>query len=97
MTIALSRGDVLAEIDALQNRAIRALDQRDWTAWLRSFAREASYVCLSRENEEQGLSMPLMMDDCRERLEDRVKFITEVWVGTFEDYANPTLRTALER
>lgn len=28
-----------------------------------------------------------MLDDCRARLKDRVKFITEVWAGTFEDYA----------
>ncbi len=28
-----------------------------------------------------------MMDDCRARLADRMKFITEVWLGTFEPYA----------
>ncbi len=28
-----------------------------------------------------------MLDDTRGRLKDRVKFINEVWSGTFEDYA----------
>ena len=28
-----------------------------------------------------------MLDDCRARLKDRVKFITEVWSGTYEDYS----------
>ena len=27
-----------------------------------------------------------MLDDCRARLMDRVKFVNEVWSGTFEDY-----------
>jgi len=27
-----------------------------------------------------------MMDDCRERLEDRVTFVTKVWPGAYEDY-----------
>ena len=27
-----------------------------------------------------------MLDDCRSRLEDRVRFITEIWAGTFQDY-----------
>ena len=26
------------------------------------------------------------MDDCRDRLRDRVNYVTEVWAGTFEDY-----------
>jgi anthranilate 1,2-dioxygenase small subunit len=79
--------DALAEIDALQVRYVRSLDRREWTEWLACFSREGSYVCLSRENEEQGLPLPLMMDDCAERLRDRVKMITEVWAGTYEEYA----------
>jgi 3-phenylpropionate/cinnamic acid dioxygenase small subunit len=27
-----------------------------------------------------------MFDDCRERLEDRVTYVNEIWVGTFQDY-----------
>jgi anthranilate 1,2-dioxygenase small subunit len=78
--------ELLALIDALQVRYARALDRRDLTAWLDCFASEASYTCTHRENVEQGLPLALMMDDCTERLRDRVKFITEVWAGIFEDY-----------
>lgn len=86
-TIAPVAPDALAGIDALQIRYVRSLDRRDWAEWLGCFSQEGSYVCLSRENEEQGLPLPLMMDDCPERLRDRVKMITEVWAGTYEDYA----------
>ena len=27
-----------------------------------------------------------MMDDCHDRLVDRVNYVTQVWAGTFEDY-----------
>lgn len=76
----------LERVDALQTDYVRALDRRDWAAWLDCFADPGSYVCIARENEDQGLPLPLMMDDCTARLRDRVKFITEVWAGTFEEY-----------
>lgn len=79
--------DVLARIDALQIRYLRALDGRDMAGWLACFgANDASYVCATRENEEQGLPLALMMDDSLARLKDRVRFVTDVWSGTFEDY-----------
>lgn len=78
--------DILSAIDALQIRYIRSLDYRDWNAWLSCFDDEASYVCTTRENVEQGLGMAFMMDDCRARLRDRVTFICDVWAGTYEDY-----------
>jgi 3-phenylpropionate/cinnamic acid dioxygenase small subunit len=78
--------DLLSAIDELQIRYISALDRRDLEAWLACFAPEASYICTPRENEEQGLPLALMMDDCYERLRDRVSYITQVWAGTFEDY-----------
>jgi len=80
--------DALASIDALQVSYVRALDRRDLQAWLECFAEEGpSYVCIAAENEAQNLPLALMMDDSRARLADRVKFINEVWAGTFEDYA----------
>lgn len=79
--------EVLARIDALQVTYLRALDGADLNAWLDCFdANEGSYICTTRENEEQNLPLALMMDDCHARLKDRVRFITEVWSGTFEDY-----------
>jgi anthranilate 1,2-dioxygenase small subunit len=77
---------VIPLFDELQSRYAAALDNRDMSAWLDCFATEASYLCTHRESEEQGLPLALMMDDCAQRLRDRVKFITEVWAGTFEDY-----------
>jgi anthranilate 1,2-dioxygenase small subunit len=79
--------DVLARIDALQIKYQRALDGADMTGWLDCFGeKDASYICTTRENEEQNLPLALMMDDSYDRLKDRVRFITEVWSGTYEDY-----------
>jgi 3-phenylpropionate/cinnamic acid dioxygenase small subunit len=80
-------GGVLTRIDGLQMKYLSALDRRDLESWLACFADEAGYVCITRENHDAGLPVALMMDDTRARLKDRVKFITEVWSGTFEDYA----------
>jgi 3-phenylpropionate/cinnamic acid dioxygenase small subunit len=77
---------VLAQVDALQMKYLAALDRHDLKAWLDCFAHEASYICITRENHDAGLPVALMMDDCRARLQDRVKFVNEVWSGTFEDY-----------
>ena len=78
---------VLARVDALQMKYLSALDRRDLESWLACFADEAGYVCITRENNDAGLPVALMMDDTRARLKDRVKFVNEVWSGTFEDYA----------
>lgn len=76
----------MERLDALQLRYARALDNHDMRGWSSCFAGEASYVCISRENVEQGLPVAVMMDDTRARIEDRVKAVDEVWAGTFEDY-----------
>lgn len=77
---------ILARIDALQTDYIAALDSQDMHAWLDCFGQEGSYVCTTLENDVQGLPLALMLDDCHARLKDRVNYITDVWVGTFEDY-----------
>ncbi len=78
--------EALQQIDALQMSYIAALDSKDMQGWLDSFTADGSYVCIANENEESGLPLALMMDDCHERLEDRVTYVTKVWAGTFEDY-----------
>lgn len=78
--------DVLDQIDALQNDYIYALDNKNMPSWLGTFDNPGSYICIAAENEAHGLPLALMMDDCHERLEDRVTYITQVWAGTFEDY-----------
>jgi len=80
--------DVLARIDALQNRYIAAIDGKDMVAWANCFSErdDASYICRSAENEANGWPIALMLDDCRARILDRIMFITKIWVGTFQDY-----------
>jgi anthranilate 1,2-dioxygenase small subunit len=78
---------VLARIDDLQMKYLAALDRHDLNAWLACFAEDGSYVCITRENEDAGLPVAMMLDDTRARLKDRVKFVNEVWSGTYEDYA----------
>jgi anthranilate 1,2-dioxygenase small subunit len=77
----------LSLIDALQIRYLAALDERNMEGWLACFAEEAGYVCTTRENHDADLPVAMMLDDSRARLKDRVKFVNEVWSGTFEDYA----------
>lgn len=77
----------LAAIDALQIKYVSALDSRDMQRWLECFDGDGSYICISAENAEQGLPLALMMDDCYDRLRDRVNYVTKVWAGTYEDYA----------
>jgi len=79
--------DVLAQVDALQNRYISALDGKDISGWADCFSLrdDASYICRSAENEDNGWPIALMYDDCRARIEDRIMFITKIWVGTFQD------------
>jgi 3-phenylpropionate/cinnamic acid dioxygenase small subunit len=78
--------DVLERVDALQLRYARALDRRDMQAWAGCFAERASYICTTRENEEQKLPVAIMMDDTSARIQDRINAITKVWAGTYEDY-----------
>jgi 3-phenylpropionate/cinnamic acid dioxygenase small subunit len=88
MTTPLPDTGVLALIDDLQIRYIRALDEKSLTDWVATFcdAKQASYICTSADSVGAGLPVALMMDDCHARLEDRVTFINKVWAGTFQDY-----------
>ena len=81
----VSRDDLM-RIDELQLRYVDALDRKNMGAWAETFAAEAQYVCTTAENDDAGLPLALMMDDCRGRIEDRVKFVEKVWAGTFQDY-----------
>jgi anthranilate 1,2-dioxygenase small subunit len=79
--------EMLETIDALQRRYAEALDSARMEEWLDCFSRtDASYICIPEENERRGLPIALMMDDRRERIADRVAFITKIWAGTFEPY-----------
>ena len=83
-----SGSDIPSAIGEVQNAYIEALDNKDMSAWLATFDQrdDASYILTTLDNEQQGLPLGLMLDDCHARLEDRVTFITEIWAGTFQDY-----------
>ena len=70
----------------LERRYADAVDSRRMDAWLGCFTEDGSYYVIGADNEADGLPLCLMMDDCRERLEDRVTFVNEIWPGSFEDY-----------
>lgn len=82
----MSNEEIAAAVDGLQATYVRALAQRDMAAWAACFDDPGSYVCTVRENEEQGFGIATMLDDSHGRILDRVKYVTEVWKGTFEDY-----------
>lgn len=71
--------------DALQSRYIAAVDRQRMDDWLATFStdEQASYICTSAENVEGGLGIAWILDDCRDRLHDRVTFVTKVWSGTY--------------
>lgn len=73
-------------IDELQLRYNDALDSKKMQAWADTFHPEGQYICTTAESVEAGWSIALIMDDCRGRIEDRVKFVDKVWSGTFQDY-----------
>ncbi len=74
-------------IDALHTAYLAALDKGDMAAWAATFAvDQASYFCISSENDRRGFTLSLMYDDCRGRIDDRVSFVTKVWAGTYEPY-----------
>ena len=77
---------VNALIRRLEKRYVDAVDSRRMDAWLDCFTEDGSYYVLGADNEADGLPLCLMMDDCRERLEDRATFVDEVWPGSYEDY-----------
>lgn len=73
-------------VSTLQRRYAYALDRREMEVWLECFATDGSYLCQTKENFDEGLSIGFMLDDCYARLQDRVKAIEEVWAGTAEEY-----------
>ena len=82
----LTDHDTLTLIDDLLQRYVGALDDLDMRGWLSTFASDGQYRLTTLENEKHNLPLSLMMDDCYERLQDRVKFVEEVWARAVEAY-----------
>ncbi len=83
MTVITDPG-LLARVDALQQAYAHALDRRDMQGWLACFAGTGRYELTSAENVRMGLPVGMMLDDCHERLRDRVKYVNEVWNSVVE-------------
>lgn len=73
-------------LDGLLGAYAAAVDNRDWQQWLSLFTNDCAYAVYTLENVERGLPLGYMLDDCRERLVDRIKFVTDVWAKTVEPY-----------
>ncbi len=73
-------------IERLNLTYIRALDRRDMHGWLATFDKPGSYVCIAKENEDRGLPIGYMLDDCYERLQDRVTQVTKIQPDAVEHY-----------
>lgn len=77
---------LLARVDALQQAYAHALDRHDMQGWLACFSSAGRYELTSAENVRLGLPVGMMLDDCHERLRDRVKYVNEVWANVVEHY-----------
>lgn len=77
---------LLARLDVLQQNYVYSLDRRDMRGWLACFAADGRYTLTSAENRQMELPVGMMLDDCYERLRDRVKFVEEVWNHAVEHY-----------
>lgn len=73
-------------IDDLLGTYAFVLDERQFNRWPELFAGECFYALYSMENVERSLPLAYMLDDCRARIVDRVKFICDVWARTVEPY-----------
>jgi 3-phenylpropionate/cinnamic acid dioxygenase small subunit len=78
--------NVLQRVDDLHNRYTYALDRLDMKGWLATFSLQGSYELTTQENIKHNLPVGTMLDDCYERLQDRVKYVTEVWTRAVEHY-----------
>jgi anthranilate 1,2-dioxygenase small subunit len=47
--------------------------------WPQLFAAESEYLVVTRENQERGLPIAIIRDDCKDRILDRVTIIREFW------------------
>lgn len=93
--------DRLRQADLLQREYVRVVDGVEIERWPTLFASEASYVVNSRENLERGHALAYILDDSRDRIEDRVTYVQKIWKGHYNAYwprhiLGPSAVTAVE-
>ena len=74
------------KVRALLREYVTVVDRTDLEAWRELFAETSSYVVTTRENEERGLPLAFVYDDSKDRIHDRVTYVTQVWTGHYNDY-----------
>lgn len=76
----------IEQVENLNRDYICALDSLDMPAWLACFNQRGTYTFISEENERRGLPIAFMLDDCYERLQDRVTQVVEIQDDSTEHY-----------
>ncbi|MEW4983723.1 MAG: aromatic-ring-hydroxylating dioxygenase subunit beta [Cycloclasticus sp.] len=77
---------VIFSIENLNRDYICSLDKLDMHKWLACFNKQGTYTLISNENERNGFPIGFMLDDKYERLQDRVKQVTEIQEDSTEHY-----------
>jgi anthranilate 1,2-dioxygenase small subunit len=88
---------VRRQVEALQTRYIRTIDDDRVEEWPGLFAEQCLYKIVTRENFERGL--PLAIMECRSRgmLEDRVTGLRRINVYEPQRYSHQTSGLVIER
>ncbi|MFT6625468.1 MAG: anthranilate 1,2-dioxygenase small subunit [Cycloclasticus sp.] len=80
------KANIIHSIENLNRDYICALDKLDMKAWLSCFSQRGSYTFIAEENERRGFPIAFMLDDCYERLQDRVTQVVEIQDDSTEHY-----------
>lgn len=78
--------DVINQIEQLNRDYISALDALDMSAWLDCFNKKGQYIFIAEENFRRNLPIAFMLDDCYERLQDRVTQVVDIQADSTEHY-----------
>jgi len=76
----------IQQVENLNRDYICALDALDMSAWLACFNPNGRYTFISEENERRGFPIAFMLDDCYERLQDRVTQVVDIQSDSTEHY-----------
>lgn len=78
--------DVIQQIEQLNSDYICALDALDMPAWLACFNKHGQYAFIAEENYRRNFPIAFMLDDCYERLQDRVTQVVDIQPDSTEHY-----------
>ncbi|MFK8162339.1 MAG: aromatic-ring-hydroxylating dioxygenase subunit beta [Lewinella sp.] len=78
--------EIIRQIERLNGDYICALDALDMSAWLACFNKRGQYTFISEENYRRSLPIAFMLDDCYERLQDRVTQVEDIQSDSTEHY-----------